>query len=255
MATRVATLTDLVAQCLQEAIQTGVYGIGAKLPSGKELGQIYGVSQAVIREVTERLRSQGLIISRQGSGCIVKSRTQVTGFRVLDELGASHDELSSVFELRLDLEGAAAALAAVRRNDTDIATLKAICDKLSMNLYDLAVGVELDIAFHTAVAAATHNSYYGSLLNYLNLQLRQAVHAARYNALTHAPLSETVQREHVAIYEAIRIGDSEAARAAAIFHLQEAAIHLELDLPCRDKTTGIVARRAEREDMAKDKVS
>jgi GntR family transcriptional regulator, transcriptional repressor for pyruvate dehydrogenase complex len=242
MATKVTTLTDQVAQRMQEAIQQGVYAVGAKLPSGRELGKIYGVSQAVIREVTERLRSQGLIDSRQGSGCIVKSRTEVMGFRISGDFSAKRDGLSSVFELRLDLEGAAAALAAVRRDDADIDALEAILDRLASNLYDLDAGVELDIAFHTAVASATHNPHYVRLLNYLNLQLRQAVHAARYNALTHAPLPETVQREHIAIYEAIRARDPEAARAAAISHLQEAAVHLALDIPLRDTTTGTIAR-------------
>jgi len=238
MATRVTTLTDQVTQRLQDAIEAGTYVVGTKLPSGKELGKIYGVSQAVIREVTARLRSQGLVDSRQGSGCIVKSRTQAAGFRVLAGPGADRSELVSVFELRLDLEGAAAALAAVRRHNADIAELENILSKLAENLYDLETGVKLDIAFHTAVAAATHNPYYGSLLNYLNMQLRHAVQAARYNALTQAQLSETVQREHIAIYEAIRAGKPEMARAAAISHLQEAALHLELDIPPRDKLTG-----------------
>src|SRR3546814_1172820 len=67
MATKVTTLTDQVTQGLQDAIEAGTYVVGTKLPSGKELGKIYGVSQAVIREVTASLRSQGPIDSRQGS--------------------------------------------------------------------------------------------------------------------------------------------------------------------------------------------
>jgi GntR family transcriptional regulator, transcriptional repressor for pyruvate dehydrogenase complex len=234
MAARMTTLTDQVAQQLQDEIQRGIYAVGAKLPSGRELGQIFGVSQAVIREVTERLRSQGLIDSRQGSGCIVKSRIEALSLRIHGEFGNDRAELAHVFELRLDLESAAACLAAVRRTDSDLAALEAVLNRLADKLYDLETGVELDIAFHTAIAAATHNPHYLSLLNYLNRQLRQAVHAARYNALTHAPMPETVQREHVAIYEAIRAGDPGAARAAVLVHLEEAAIHLELDLPRRN---------------------
>jgi GntR family transcriptional regulator, transcriptional repressor for pyruvate dehydrogenase complex len=234
MATRMTTLTDQVAQQLQDEIQRGIYAVGAKLPSGRELGQMFGVSQAVIREVTERLRSQGLIDSRQGSGCIVKSRIEALSFRIRGELGSDRSELAHVFELRIDLEGAAASLAAVRRTESDLAALEAVLNRLADKLYDLETGVELDIAFHTAIAAATHNPHYLSLLNYLNRQLRQAVHAARYNALTHAPMPETVQREHIAIYEAIHAGDPEAARAAVLVHLEEAAIHLELDLPRRN---------------------
>ncbi|PLZ03530.1 FadR family transcriptional regulator [Burkholderia sp. WAC0059] len=237
MATRVTTLTDQVAEQLQDAIQTGVYGLGAKLPSGRELSRMYGVSQAVIREVTERLRSRGLIDSRQGVGCIVKSRALASGFRIQGEVG-NRAELSSVFELRLDIESSAAALAAMRRDAGDLDALARILGRLEDNLYDLDAGVELDIAFHTALAGATHNAHYGRLLGYLNQQLYQAVRAARYNALIQLPLPEVVQLEHQAIYEAIRAGDPEAARAAVLEHLQEAAVHLQLDLLQRDRATG-----------------
>jgi GntR family transcriptional repressor for pyruvate dehydrogenase complex len=240
MATKVTSLTAQVAQVLQDAIHSGVYPVGTKLPSGKALGQMHGVSQAVIREATERLRSKGLIDSRQGSGCIVKSRTELNGFRVLNTPEADRSELSSVFELRLDLEGAAAALAAVRRTSGDLVKLADILSDLEQNLQDLDAGVELDLAFHTAIAAATHNPYYSTLLKYLNLQLRQAVHAARYNALTHQPLPKTVQQEHIAVFEAIKAGDANGARAAVMFHLQRAAGHLELNIPSRDQETGML---------------
>src|SRR3546814_12185289 len=119
MATKVTTLTDQVTQGLQDAIEAGTYVVGTKLPSGKELGKIYGVSQAVIREVTARLPSQGLIDSRQCSAFIVKSRTRVTGFRVLTVPGAARTHLARVFELRLALAHAAAPPAAVRRHRED----------------------------------------------------------------------------------------------------------------------------------------
>lgn len=237
---KVTSLTVQVAERIQDAISSGVYPVGTKLPSGKVLGQMYGVSQAVIREVTERLRSKGLIDSRQGSGCVVKARTDINGFRVLNAMDADRSELSNVFELRLDLESAAAALAAVRRTDEDLATLSGILTTLGENLHDLEVGVELDLAFHTAIAVATHNPYYGTLLNYLNLQLRHAVHAARCNALTHEPLLETVQHEHLEVFEAIKSRDASGARAAIMRHLQRAACHLELDIPGRDKDTGML---------------
>jgi DNA-binding FadR family transcriptional regulator len=240
MTMKVTSLTAQVAELLQDAISSGVYPVGTKLPSGKVLGQMYGVSQAVIREVTERLRSKGLIDSRQGSGCIVKARTDVNGFRVLNTMDADRSELSSVFELRLDLEGAAAALAAVRRTDEDLARLSGILTALGENLHGLEASVELDMEFHTAITVATHNPYYETLLKYLNLQLRHAVHAARFNALTHEPLPQTVQSEHLAVFEAIKSRDASGARAAIMLHLQRAACHLELDIPGRDRNTGML---------------
>ena len=191
------------------------------------LAEQYGVSAAVIREVTERLRAQGLIQSRQGSGCTVTSRTGAQGFLLSDSIAASREQLASVYELRMELEGGAAALAALRRDDADLAAMADSLARLERHLEDPEQGVENDISFHLAVAAATH---YADLLRYLNLQLRQAVGAARANSRQQAGLSVAVHQEHVAVFEAIRAQDAAAARQAAVGHLRQAAARLQLAL-------------------------
>jgi GntR family transcriptional regulator, transcriptional repressor for pyruvate dehydrogenase complex len=233
--TKVLTLTQQVAQRMTGDIRAGVYPVGTKLPSGKDLAAQFGVSQSVIREVTERLRSNGLIDSRQGAGCTVKARTETGGFRVPHAAGA---DLADVYELRLDLEGAAAALAAVRRTDADMDALAAILKSLSDNLYTPDHAVELDIAFHVAIADATHNRYYVDLVQYLNLQIRQAVQTARTHSLARQRLPDEVHREHVRVFDAIRAGDPVAARIAATSHLQNAAARLNLTILGRDTLTG-----------------
>ena len=98
------------------------------------LAEQYGVSAAVIREVTERLRAQGLIQSRQGSGCTVTSRTGAQGFLLSDSIAASREQLASVYELRMELEGGAAALAALRRDDADLAAMADSLARLERHL-------------------------------------------------------------------------------------------------------------------------
>ena len=229
--TKALTLTHQVAQQLTRDIGDGVYPVGTKLPSGKDLASRFGVSQSVIREVTERLRTHGLIDSRQGAGCTVTARTQSGGFQVPQAIGTDRADLSAVYELRLDLEGASAALAAARRTTADIEALESILKSLADNLYTPEPAVELDIAFHVAIAHATHNRYYVELLQYLNLQIRQAVQTARTHSLARERLPDEVHREHVRIFDAICAGDALAARSAATSHLQSAATRLGLDLP------------------------
>jgi GntR family transcriptional repressor for pyruvate dehydrogenase complex len=228
------TLTQQVAQQIAGDIRSGLYPVGSRLPSGKDLAIRFGVSQSVIREVTERLRSQGLIDSRQGSGCTVRARTELAGFQVPEGSDVDRADLANVFELRLDLEGAAAALAAVRRTQADVAALAAILKSLADHLYTPDRAVELDIAFHVAIADATHNRYYKDLLQYLNLQIRAAVRAGRTHSLAYPRLPDEVHREHVRVFEAIRAGDPLAARAAAMAHLRSAAARLELSMPGRE---------------------
>ncbi|MGO4328399.1 FadR/GntR family transcriptional regulator [Cupriavidus sp. 2TAF22] len=233
MRTKAITLTEQVTQQLRAEIADGIHPVGARLPSGKQLAERYGVSPAVIREVTEHLRSQGLVESRQGLGSTVLSRVGNAGFRLPQEIGMDRDELASIYELRLDLESAAAALAAQRRTAADLTHMQALLDQLATQLHDPHRSVEADTAFHVAIAAATHNPYYLQLLQYLNLQLHQAVHAARLNTRQQEGLSEQVHQEHLAIFHAIRAGDAGRACAAAVSHLQGAAVRLGLPIASR----------------------
>lgn len=238
MSLRPSTLTEQVAGQLAAEIARGTYAVGAKLPAGKDLARQYGVSAAVIREATERLRSQGLVRSRQGSGCVVLARTGSAGFQVPALLEADRVQLAHVYELRMELEGGAAALAARRRTQHDLIAMQAALDGLRdcLDDPDPDSGVEHDVAFHSAVAGATHNPSYQRLLQYLSLQLRQAVRTARVNSLRHAGLPARVHREHVALFESIARGDADAARAAAVSHLRAAAGRLELGLAFADSS-------------------
>ncbi|CAM4117483.1 FadR/GntR family transcriptional regulator [Bordetella tumulicola] len=230
MLTKSLTLTEQVASQLVSDIAAGVYPVGGKLPTGKTLALLYGVSAAVIREATERLRAQGLVESRQGAGCTVISRTASRGFQVPARATLSRAELANVYELRMELEGGAAALAAVRRSDADLTEMGRCLASLESHLHHPEQGVEQDIGFHAAIAAATHNTYYQQLLQYLNLQVRAAVRIARDNTLQYqSERVGDVHQEHVDLYEAIAACDAPRARRAAVLHLQQAASRLQLD--------------------------
>lgn len=163
MQTRPITLTERVIQQLRAQIADGTFPVGTRLPTGKQLSERYGVSAAVIREVSEHLRSLGMIESRQGLGSTVRSRVSDSGFRLADNADAT--DLAAIFELRIDLEGAAAAMAARHRTEQDISRMGALLDTLAAQLDDPDHGVEPDIQFHIAVAMATHNPYYPDTLS------------------------------------------------------------------------------------------
>ncbi len=228
------TLTEQVSRQLADDIGRGRYAVGEKLPSGRALAERYGVSAAVIREATERLRAQGLVRSRQGSGCTVIARSSAQGFQVALEAGRDHRALGAVYELRMDLEAGAAALAAERRDAGDLQAMQAALSALARHQEDPLLGAEHDVGFHLAVAAATHNPHYQRLLQYLNQQLRQAVDAARANTARQPGLADSVLAEHIAIYDAIEAARPEAARQAARGHLRNAAARLQLDFPFTD---------------------
>lgn len=64
-----------VADSLRSAILTRSYAPGEKLPSGNEMARHFGVARMTVQQALRILRDEGLIVSRQGSGVYVRSRT------------------------------------------------------------------------------------------------------------------------------------------------------------------------------------
>ncbi|MEY9870687.1 DNA-binding transcriptional regulator YhcF (GntR family) [Streptacidiphilus sp. MAP12-33] len=67
-----------VSTLIRAAILTKKPGFeaGEKLPSGPQLAKHYGVARGTIDRALELLRSEGLIVTRQGSGSFVRERTE-----------------------------------------------------------------------------------------------------------------------------------------------------------------------------------
>lgn len=234
-----SSLTDHVAGILIERILSGAYPVGEKLPAGRLLADEFGVSAAVIREATERLRTKGLVRSRQGAGCIVLANTLDTGFQLETPVGLDRQGLLYIYELRAGLEGAAAALAALRATEDDLQNMAHILSELKASLHEPDSAFEWDFAFHRSLAAATHNPHYSQLLSYLSGQWRHSVQVARRHTLEAMPLdppasglqrATRVHEEHEAILGAIRARDPHAARLRAQQHLQRACERLGLDV-------------------------
>lgn len=229
-----SSLTDHVAGVLIDRILGGEYGLGTKMPSGRLLAREFGVSAAVIREATERLRTKGLVRSRQGAGCIVIANKLDEGFQ-LEPQGSEREALLHIYELRAGVEGAAAALAAQRATTKNLDEMAHILAQLKASLHVPESALEWDFAFHRSLAAATHNPHYPQLLAYLSAQWRHSVEVARKHTLEastndHPGLARAAQvhEEHEAIYDAVRARDPSAARRKAEEHLQQACERLGL---------------------------
>lgn len=70
------SVAEQIASALRAAILTGRIPPGERLPSQKELVERYGVARETVKRALDQLRSDNLIISRQGSGVFAKQRTE-----------------------------------------------------------------------------------------------------------------------------------------------------------------------------------
>src|ERR1700744_1809700 len=113
----VHTMSDSVAEKLLAQIDKGVFAKGIKLPTEAALAQAFGVSRTVIREAVSRLRNEGVIESRQGSGMFVTSGRVARPLRIDYAEAIEPEAVPQILELRRAIEAEVAAQAALRRTD------------------------------------------------------------------------------------------------------------------------------------------
>lgn len=209
-----------IYQHIFELIMSGEFPVNDRLPSETDLAQRFGASRPVVREALARLRDDGIIVSRQGSGSYVKRRPDVAVLRFVPV--SSIADIQRCFEFRQGLEGVAAALAAERWEDSDLAEIRAAFDALE-DPANFTAGVDADERFHMAIAKATHNAYHVSVQSSLQPHIVFGMSLTRnLSLLRTAERLREVQDEHRAILEAITARLPAAARAAMQIHIDNA---------------------------------
>ena len=216
-------LVDTVYAGIIESMSSGDYPESARLPTEAELAQKYAVSRPTVREALSRLRLDGLIASRRGSGSYVLRRPDrnIRRFAPIESIA----DVQRCFAFRIAIESAGAALAADLRTTRDL-------DELHRHYNDMDVArtvddnpqyLESDLQFHLAVARASQNIFFLTSLEMIIEQMRVGMRLALNLSLEReAVWREMVQIEHREIVTAIEKGSSVDASEAMRFHLGSA---------------------------------
>lgn len=210
-------LSETVYRAMHSRITRGDYAANEKLPAETELAQQFGVSRPVLRTALERLRTEGLISSRQGAGNFVRlGRESPLGFARVETIA----DIQRCYEFRLTIEVEGAGLAALRRNDAILSEMSASLDLLADATGSRTHREDADFAFHVAVAGGSNNSYFVETLKALREHIHVGMKLHGESLMSDGPSAlEAVLAEHRAIAEAIADGDAGAARAAMRRHI------------------------------------
>lgn len=216
-------LSEQVGDALAAGIQGGGLAAGERLPSEQALGERFGVSRTVVREALTRLKSQGLVVSRQGSGVFVGPGADVLPLRLDMHRDKPMAALVQIIEMRRALEAETAGLTAARRTPADVRRLGAALAALDSAVAQGGDGVAEDVALHRAIAGAAANPFLVATLEYLGQFLVDATRVTRANEATRADFARQVHAEHAAVVAAIRDGNGARARRAGALHMANAA--------------------------------
>ncbi|MEX2552626.1 MAG: FCD domain-containing protein [Actinomycetota bacterium] len=198
-------------------IEEGDLPDGSRLPSETELVSTLNLSRASIRDALARLRAEGRAVSRKGSGTYAVRDASPQLMR-LSAIGSTQD-LVDWHEFRLALESEAAALAAERRTDSDLAALEKAQSRLVAKLATENAGTE-DATFHSVLAACSHSPKLSDALGRLTAHIFRWSKVARDRGiLTLGERREVITLEHGGIIAAVVDRDADRARAEIRRHL------------------------------------
>jgi GntR family transcriptional regulator, transcriptional repressor for pyruvate dehydrogenase complex len=216
-------LADTIAAELEKRMLEGSLKPGDRLPAERTLALDLGVSRPCLREAMQKLVSKGLLTTRHGGGTHVTDRLEAHFADPWQDMLKDHPLLHrDLLEFRQMLESQAAALAADRATDADLARLDAVHSVLeaSYNGDDLAACIDADVAFHQAIAEAAHNV----LIGHLTASLMRVIHGHVAGNLEHLHARpqrwNRLRAQHQAIWQAIRERKPDAAAQAARSHVE-----------------------------------
>jgi len=214
-----ASMSEDVYLQLIAALEQGTWGVDERLPSETELAQRYAVSRPVLRQALGRLRAEGRIHSRKGSGHFVRDIAPIEafGFGALRNL----PDVRQFLEFRCVLESELASQAARQQIPEAVEEIVRRHREFADAIKTGKVAIDEDIAFHLSIARATGNRFFLTTYSAAIQPIQFSIRTLReLNDQPVAERFETIYREHDAVVKAIVAADPEGAREAMRAHLQ-----------------------------------
>lgn len=200
------------ARSIQQMIVDGRLAPGQRLPAERELSELLGISRPTLRETIRSLVGLNILESRHGAGTFVAALDTATLLEPMQFVMALNERtLGELFEARLLLEPALAALAAERATPAQAAAMRAAIGGADQ--------VEADVALHRLVADAAGNALLAAMLESLSTLGR----SSRAITAVRPGVRRRTAEDHEAIVAAVERRDPDAARAAMAAHLERIA--------------------------------
>jgi DNA-binding GntR family transcriptional regulator len=198
------TRQEAAAEHIRRGIMNGEYRPGQRLKQ-QDLAREFDCSVIPIREALHQLAAEGFVILDPQKGA-----------RVAD---LNSQRLEEIYEVRIRLEGWAAALAARHMTPEAAARIRAILDKMDRPNVSVSEWLVLNWEFHDSIYACASQDFLRKMISNLRLTLEPYLRLDLAKVADYAP----GRREHRHIFHACVRGDAKAAERYTITHLQRMA--------------------------------
>jgi GntR family transcriptional regulator, transcriptional repressor for pyruvate dehydrogenase complex len=200
---------------LEGALLSGQLAAGGRLPAERDFAAALGVSRTSVREALRVLEALGLVdVSRGRTGAVLRSEPGNAFVDILRlHVAFDHYSWESIVEVRAILEAWAFSDAARRPDERLLGELSDLLEKMSEPNVEPASFLDLDVAFHSAVVAASGNQLVAGILTGCSTLIRKGM----FEGITAHAWPDTAQLlidDHRELYEAVQ--SAEPVRASEV---------------------------------------
>lgn len=200
---------------IHDAIVSGQYAVGDKLPSEKDLCAMFNVSRVPVREALSALELNGLVDSMQGAGVYVKRTTPA------EDKWVNEVEPQDIIRARMVLEPDVARLAATQINDEQRAELGGIIERFRKEAEDDTYTTDVDKEFHLFLAKTSGNTLYVMMMEMVFKTMEQRMWELILSRTIATPkYRDQNNREHLHIAQAVLDGRADDAYAFMKDHME-----------------------------------
>lgn len=216
------SLVQRSVQAVTDYIRANGLRVGDSLPGEAHFATSLGVSRAVMREAFGAMAALRLIDVGNGRKPRVAA---LDGSVMASNLGHAVDTaqitVPEVWDVRRTIELRTVALAAANRTQAEADRIVELAEAMAQSQDDPAQMARHDIAFHEAIARASHNALFVQIVSSFGPLMETAVPVAWATRTTDEDRTSTIAR-HRAVAAAILAGDPAVAVAAMDAHFDTA---------------------------------
>lgn len=199
------TVQQQIVEKLREAIMTGTFKPGERLLEA-ELCELLGVSRPSVREALRSLEAERLVVLVPNKGPHIPILTW--------------EQAAEIYKVRALLEGEAASLAAQYATDSSIEKMRLALQGFEKagREENAAAQVSSTASFYAEILRSCNNSVIEEILS----GLLARINLLRARSMSMSGRAKVSLKEMTNILEAIESRDSDSAREAAMYHVEQA---------------------------------
>lgn len=209
----VKKVSESVVEQIEKMIKQGAFQAGEKLPSVREMCDMFGVGRSAIRDAIITLKGKGTVDIRQGEGtyvCRFDSTRIFNNHLIIPETS----DVRALFQVRKILEPGIAEMAAQNRTERQLLEIEEILSNKTSN------GWEEDYNFHMTIAKASRNEIIFQLIQYISTTTKKHMTDFHQFIQKDPKLIAKINEQHYEIFQEIKENNAQLAKIKMTEHLE-----------------------------------